>query len=579
MSDRTTGRTSIRSRLGALLGVTLLVSSVAGSFAPSVLGAGVMSITNVDSPDPVVSGQQLTYTITMGNTGGAKVSGVTFNDTFNGLVGIGNPPLLDVVSSVGTCTQNNLQVTCVAGDIAGGGAWTVTVRGVVTSPSGTTINNTATVSGGHGAQSFSNTATASTLVQGGAPGGNSPDLTLAKNGPLSAAAGGPMTYTLTVNNIGNAAATGIKVTDTTPLDTSQPITATGTSLFTCGVVGAKVTCTGGQVNAGSNATITITGKAPASGPMVNTSVVDPENTIDEGVLGSATDAAELNNTSNTVTTDVSPIPPPPVGAIKLDKVGPAQATPGEVIHYTDHGHQRQRQPRGLPDDDRRDAGPPGRQPRRRVRDRVQWHRAVLFDQCGDGDVLDDAPATGGTMVIKFKGMVIAAAGSTILNNASVSANIKNKDYAANDTVQTVIKPGVDLTITKSDSPDPVCASSWPGGPQPCGGGLTYSFTVGNSGINTASNVIVRDPIPAGTVYDDAASSGLCDPDVDPSVVLCTLPSVGPGATVTFSIKLLAPDTTGSISNTVAVDRTTRSSSPTRPTTWPRRPRRSRPAST
>ena len=60
-------------------------------------------------------------------------------------------------------------------------------------------------------------------------------------------------------------------------------------------------------------------------------------------------------------------------------------------------------------------------------------------------------ATGGTRSIKFKGMVIAAAGSTILNNASVSANIKNKDYAANDTVQTVIKPGVDLTITKSDS--------------------------------------------------------------------------------------------------------------------------------
>ena len=123
-----------------------------------------------------------------------------------------------------------------------------------------------------------------------------------------------MTYTLTVNNIGNAAATGIKVTDTTPLDTSQiddgdrhqPVHLRSSSA-------PRSPAPVVRSMPGRCAPITITGKAPASGPMVNTSVVDPENTIDEGVLGSATDAAELNNTSNTVTTDVSPIPPPPVG--------------------------------------------------------------------------------------------------------------------------------------------------------------------------------------------------------------------------------------------------------------------------
>ena len=29
----------------------------------------------------------------------------------------------------------------------------------------------------------------------------------------------------------------------------------------------------------------------------------------------------------------------------------------------------------------------------------------------------------------------------------------------------------------------------------CLGGLTYSFVVGNSGIQTASGVVVRDPLP------------------------------------------------------------------------------------
>ena len=48
----------------------------------------------------------------------------------------------------------------------------------------------------------------------------------------------------------------------------------------------------------------------------------------------------------------------------------------------------------------------------------------------------------------------------------------------------------DLSITKSDSPDPVVAGSQ----------LTYTITVTNAGPSTAHAVNVTDDLPAGTTY-------------------------------------------------------------------------------
>ena len=53
---------------------------------------------------------------------------------------------------------------------------------------------------------------------------------------------------------------------------------------------------------------------------------------------------------------------------------------------------------------------------------------------------------------------ITSAGSTIFNTATVTGNIKNKGVTSTDSEITTVRPGVDLTITKADSPDPVCAA-------------------------------------------------------------------------------------------------------------------------
>src|SRR5262249_41197699 len=234
-----------------------------------------MAINDVDSPDPVASGAQLTYTVTMVNTAGSKVTNAVMTDQLNGVGGIGVPPQLQITSTRGSCTQSTNLVTCNGGSIDGGGAWVVTIRGIITAANGTTINNTASITGTPSAQNFTSTTTTSTLVSNGG-GSTLPDLTIAKTGPTSVVVSSPITYTLTVNNQGTANATGVKVVDTVPAGLTA-ITASGTSLFTCGVVAQTVTCTGGAINQGSNATITINAKAPAAtGTITNTAVVDPD---------------------------------------------------------------------------------------------------------------------------------------------------------------------------------------------------------------------------------------------------------------------------------------------------------------
>src|SRR3954467_6855376 len=241
--------------------------AIAGACAGAIAAMSIVfadpispiTLTNVDSPDPVASGQELTYTITAVNTGGSKITNAVLTDQVNGIGGIGVPPQFVLTSTRGSCTQNVNLITCNGGSIEGGGTWVVTIRGIVTASAGTTINNTTSVTGTRSAQNFTTTASASTLVSGGG-GSPLPDLTIAKTGPTSVVKSSAMTYTLTINNLGTANATNIKVSDTLPPGLTGG-TQSGTSLFTCTNDGAlppaqvTVTCVGGAVNQGSNATI------------------------------------------------------------------------------------------------------------------------------------------------------------------------------------------------------------------------------------------------------------------------------------------------------------------------------------
>jgi uncharacterized repeat protein (TIGR01451 family) len=109
----------------------------------------------------------------------------------------------------------------------------------------------------------------------------------------------------------------------------------------------------------------------------------------------------------------------------------------------------------------------------------------------------------------------------------------------------------DLSLTKSDSPDPVAT----------GGALAYSIQVTNAGPDAATNVIVTDNLPKGVSFISAVSTqGSCSTkgkSKDPTLT-CALgtlaSSVGPVYLnpVTITIRVLAPQKAGTISNPASV---------------------------
>src|SRR4051812_4187111 len=567
--------------------------AIAGACAGAIAAMSIVfadpispiTLTKVDSPDPVASGQELTYTITAVNTAGSKITNAVLTDQVNGIGGIGVPPEFVLTSTRGSCTQNVNLITCNGGSIEGGGTWVVTIRGIVTASAGTTINNTTSVTGTRSAQNFTTTASASTLVSGGG-GAPQPDLTIAKTGPTSVATSAPLTYTLTINNLGTANATNIKVSDTLPFGVSN-VSFSTTSLFTCSsnepalphaATTITVTCIGGAVNMGANGTITINSTSPATaGPITNTAAVDPDQAIAE--------SNELNNTSALVNTQVGSAPataPLSIdktdtdapGADWSDGAGPDPVRPGQTITYKvlvrNNAATRA-------DDVQMVDGTQGLEAASLTISQIVTNGTV-----GNGGGCSvSAPQTkclartlnpGGTILYTVRGQVVASAGSTIINTATVTGNIKNQGVSSTDTELTTVRPSVDLTITKADAPDPVCANSWPTtaqggsqsapasppllGPAVCLGGLKYTFVVGNSGVDQASNVVVRDQLPGGTVFDhisgDTGSFAACGMGAA-NVLTCSGGTIPAASTRTLDVFVVAPPFVGTIVNSVTVD--------------------------
>ena len=96
-----------------------------------------ISITKVDSQDPVTVGNNLTYTITVTNGGPQGATNVEVTDTIPG-----NTTFVSSSASQGSCTGTST-VTCNLGSIANAGTATVTIT--VSVDSGSSMSNTATV--------------------------------------------------------------------------------------------------------------------------------------------------------------------------------------------------------------------------------------------------------------------------------------------------------------------------------------------------------------------------------------------------------------------------------------------------
>src|SRR5207245_444307 len=131
--------------------------------------------------------------------------------------------------------------------------------------------------------------------------------------------------------------------------------------------------------------------------------------------------------------------------------------------------------------------------------------------------------------------------------ASYSGDVNNNGFttACNEPNETsVVIAQADLSITKTDNPDPVNA----------GATLTYTVTVTNGGPSTAANVQVTDNLPAGVTFQSASGTGWTCIQAG-GVVTCTRGSVVPGGAPPIAITV-TPALCGTISNRAAVSSTT-----------------------
>ena len=314
--------------------------NLANNSATDVDGLGGQSdlgLTKVGNPASVVPGQTLTYTLTVTNDGPSDVFAVTVVDTLpDGLTfesatasGFGTPiepgmifrdgfesgdlgnwgpknDLAGVGEKGAACTASGQTVTCQPGGLVAGGTGTITLvtRVDVDAPAGN-VTNTATVSGTAGDPDASdNTATALNTV-----GNGDTDVGIVMDdSPDPVAAGGTLTYDLVITNHGPAVATGVRVTDNLPPETTYQFATAGQG--SCGNDVGVVVCQLGMLAAGATTDVSIVVQvsAEATAALTNPAVVAADQVDPNAINDSDTE-------TTTVTSDL--------------KGGDAKGPPGE----------------------------------------------------------------------------------------------------------------------------------------------------------------------------------------------------------------------------------------------------------
>jgi uncharacterized repeat protein (TIGR01451 family) len=212
------------------------------------------------------------------------------------------------------CVAAGSIVTCAMGDLAAGASRTLLVKALVDGgvTDGETLTNSVVVSSPTAALPV--TAAAVTTATNGTP----VDLTVSKQGAVTATAGLPVTYTVVVTNSGVTTATQVTLVDSLP-EGVDFIGATATQ----GSCAGGVVCSLGVLTPGAVVTVAVTG-------LVAGAVITGAELVDVAQAGSVEpDANPLDNQASFTTTTTA------LAQLTLVKTADlATATPGATIIYT-----------------------------------------------------------------------------------------------------------------------------------------------------------------------------------------------------------------------------------------------------
>ena len=474
-----------------------------GSVSSTSTQADLVVTQDAPTPNPVLGGSVLTYTIHVANNGPDDAGSVTMTDSLYSSTNVSITP------SQGTCNNSNPYLSCSLGTITNGSSATITVQ-IKPTVSGTRTNTAVASSGTVGdPNTGNNSSTVSSTVTPSA------DMTLTQVAtPEPVLAGTNLTYVLTArNNAGTSTATGVTVTDTLP--SSVTFVSASASSGSCSPSGQTVTCNIGSLSTGSQGTVTIVvtpntpGSIVASGT-VTSALADPDNT---------------NNSANATST----VNPAQVD-VQVTKYGtPNPVAYGSNVTYTVTVHN----------------SGPSIATGVVATDTPMTQFTLVSTTPSQGTCSGTAPVTCnlGTIANNASAtmtmVMTASTMGTFDNQVSVTSNETDTNTANNSTdEQTTSRQGADLSITKSASASSI----------PKNGTENYTIVVSNAGPVAEATTTVTDTLPAGlTFVSSSATQGSCS---GTTTVTCNLGALAPSASATVTITV-SPTSTGTIVNTVS----------------------------
>lgn len=496
--------------------------------------AGIV-VTASDSPDPVGPDGDITYSVSVQNTGPDAAPNVTLNVPMN------NTLRFQSVSAPGAWT-------CSPPAVGAGTSWSCTIASLPVQPASlfTIVLRANDEQFGIIDQTIVQNFNAASAVFDPDPDDNSvnvstqyvtPDANLSvtnTDAPDPVAPGATITWTQTITNAGPDAAPNATLSQVLPASVGFQSIVPGTG-FTCttpaaGASGA-INCTNPSLASGVTGTFTLTATVLASSGTVtltataSSNVFDPDNTYDSATAITTitpTPEADLRVTK-TASRTTAPSGSTITYTITITNLGPDTAT---AVTMTDT----------LPADQLFQS----LNPAAGFTCTTPAAGANGTANCTGGTLADDQSAVF-TLVVTSNATSGNATNTATAGSAAFDSNSSN---STNDSPPVTYAPAsADVSINKTTAA--TSASE--------GDTLFYTITVTNGGPSPATNVVVTDTLPAGlSLVLVAPSQGTCNAA---SPVTCNLGTLADGASATITLQTTVTATSGTITNSASVSAT------------------------
>ena len=502
------------------------VSTPVGAGVSAVVRGADLAVSKSSTPATAVAGEtRITYTVAVSNRGMGHVVGAVVGDALP--VDVEDGQWGCESSSGSACTTSGVGDINDTVTVLSGGWVTYTVTGTVSSGARGVLTNVASVSMPLGVVDENET---DNVVTDSLPVSSWADVGVTKGDERDpAVAGETLTYTLVVSNAGPSDAQGVVVTDTLPMSvtyesaTPAPSAQVGREVVwdlgtlasgQVQTVSVRVGIGSGMLGVVTNAvTVTTTTQDPVPGndETVETTVV--EAVADVVVVKGDDPDPTVASRALTYTLTVSNVGPSDARDVVVTDTLPVSVTVSSAVPATSTQSGRE----------------------------LIWELGTV----GSGESREF------TVVVT----VSADVSGTITNTVQAGSVTNDSDEDNNqDSEATLVLPSeaTDLTLLKSDDPDPVVA----------GEVLTYTLVVTNGGLLPAEAVVVTDTLPASVTVTGVS---LVTTTQDAQTLSWDLGTLAPGAWQTIEVMVLVDPAIAEairITNTAGVTAATSDPRPT-----------------